>query len=204
MRILAVFKFKFEFNSDRILICRPVMHGCTCHARILTYRPVSHGCTCQYPHLRPVMHGCTCQDPHLQTCHAWLHLPGSSPIDLSHMAAPAWILTYRPVSHGCTCQNPHLQICLTWLHLPESSPTDLSHMAAPAWIFTYRPVSHGCTCQYPHLQPVMHGCTCLDPCLMLTVKELLGSTGHTRHPIMTNSQCYRRIKLQLYLKVTLP
>ena len=125
------------------------------------------------------------------SCMAAPATPGSSPIDLSHMAAPA---------------------------TPGSSPIDLSHMAAPASILicnlscmaaparflTYRPISHGCTCQYPHLRPVMHGCTCLDPCLMLTVKELLGSTGHTRHPIMTNSQCYRRIKLQLYLKVTLP
>ena len=165
MRILAVFKFKFEFNSDRILICRPVMHGCTCHARILTYRPVSHGCTCQYPHLRPVMHGCPCH---------------------------ARILTYRPVSHGCTCENPHLrpvihgctcqdphlQICLTWLHLPGSSPTDLSHMAAPVRILTYRPVSYGCTCQNPHLLPVMHGCTCQDPHLQtyLTWLHLSGSS----------------------------
>ena len=100
MRILAVFKFKFEFNSDRILICRPVMHSCTCHARILTYRPVSHGCTCKNPHLQPVMHGCTFQDPHLQTyltwlhlpvsssatCHAWLHLPGSLPYAHSERA----------------------------------------------------------------------------------------------------------------------
>ena len=88
------------------------------------------------------------------SCIAAPATPGSSPIDLSHMAAPASIL-----------------IC------------NLLCMAAPVRILTYRPISHGCTCQYPHLLPVMHGCTCQDPHLQtyLTWLHLPVSSSATCH-----------------------